>query len=85
MNLRHIWGDSSCGNDLVSDTPVHKTANYGAPTTAQVSLCLPTLNEMTMNFMDYTDDRGMYMFTDGQKARMAALFVADGVRSGFTN
>ena len=85
MNLRHIWGDSSCGNDLVSDTPVHKTANYGAPTNAQVSLCLPTHNEMTMNFMDYTDDRGMYMFTDGQKARMAALFFAGGIRSGFRN
>ena len=85
MNLRHIWGDSSCGNDLVSDTPVHKTANYGAPTTAKVSLCLPTHNEMTMNYMDYTDDRGMYMFTNGQKARMAALFVTGGVRAGFRN
>ncbi len=85
MNLRHIWGDTSCGNDLVDDTPVHKTANFGAPTTAQVSLCLPTHNEMTMNYMDYTDDRGMYMFTNGQKARMSALFVAGGVRAGFRN
>lgn len=85
MNLRHIWGDSSCGDDLVSDTPVHKTANFGAPTIAQVSLCLPTHNEMTMNYMDYTDDRGMYMFTLGQKAKMSALFVAGGVRAGFRN
>jgi hypothetical protein len=22
---------------------------------------------MTMNYMDYTDDRGMYMFSNGQK------------------
>jgi hypothetical protein len=21
MNLRHIWGDATCGSDLVSDTP----------------------------------------------------------------
>lgn len=83
MNLRHIWGDTTCGNDQVSDTPVHNTANYGAPTSAQVSVCLPTHNEMTMNYMDYTDDRGMYMFTNGQKDRMAALFVAGGVRAGF--
>jgi hypothetical protein len=83
MNLRHIWGDSSCGNDLVSDTPVAKTANYGAPTYPYVSPCLPTHNEMTMNYMDYTDDRGMYMFTNGQKSRMSALFVSGGVRSGF--
>ncbi len=83
MNLRHIWGDSSCGNDLVSDTPVAKTANYGTPTYPYVSPCLPTHNEMTMNYMDYTDDRGMYMFTNGQKSRMSALFVSGGIRSGF--
>ena len=85
MNLRHIWGDSSCGNDLVSDTPVHRTANYGAPTYPYASTCLPAHNEMTMNYMDYTDDRGMFMFTTGQKNRMAALFLSGGVRSGFRN
>lgn len=85
MNLRHIWGDASCGNDQVSDTPVHKTANYGVPTYPFASTCLPAHNEMTMNYMDYTDDRGMYMFTNGQKARMSALFVTGGVRSGFLN
>jgi len=31
MNLRHIWGDATCGSDLVSDTPTHNTANYGVP------------------------------------------------------
>jgi hypothetical protein len=83
MNLRHIWGDASCGNDLVSDTPVHKTSNFGVPVYPYVSTCLPAHNEMTMNYMDYTDDRGMYMFTNGQKARMTALFVAGGARAGF--
>jgi len=83
MNLRHIWGDHSCGNDLVDDTPVHKTYNFGVPDYPYVSLCLPTHNEMTMNYMDYTDDRGMYMFTNGQKERMTTLFLAHGVRSSF--
>jgi hypothetical protein len=83
MNLRHIWGDASCGDDLVSDTPVHKTSNFGVPTYPYVSTCLPAHNEMTMNYMDYTDDRGMFMFTNGQKARMTALFVSGGARSGF--
>ena len=32
MNLRHIWGDATCGSDLVGDTPAHNTANYGCPT-----------------------------------------------------
>jgi hypothetical protein len=85
MNLRHIWGDASCGNDLVSDTPVAKTSNFGVPVYPYVSTCLPAHSEMTMNYMDYTDDRGMYMFTLGQKARMSALFVAGGVRAGFRN
>jgi hypothetical protein len=83
MNLRHIWGDASCGNDLVSDTPIHKTSNFGVPTYPYVSTCLPAHNEMTMNYMDYTDDRGMFMFTNGQKARMTALFVSGGARAGF--
>lgn len=83
MNLRHIWGDASCGNDQVSDTPVHKTANYGVPTYPYASTCLPAHNEMTMNYMDYTDDRGMFMFTLGQKSRMSAIFVSGGARSGF--
>jgi hypothetical protein len=38
---------------------------------------------MTMNYMDYTDDRGMYMFSNGQKSRMAALFVSGGSRASF--
>jgi hypothetical protein len=83
MNLRHIWGDANCGSDLVSDTPTAQTSNYGVPAYPHVSTCLPAHNEMTMNYMDYTDDRGMFMFSNGQKSRMAALFVSGGARSGF--
>jgi hypothetical protein len=83
MNLRHIWGDASCGSDLVSDTPTHDTANYGVPAYPHYSTCTGTPVEMTMNYMDYTDDRGMYMFTTGQKSRMDALFVSGGARAGF--
>lgn len=83
MNLRHIWGDTTCGSDLVSDTPTHNTANYGVPVYPHLSTCPGTPVEMTMNYMDYTDDRGMYMFTNGQKTRMSALFVSGGARAGF--
>ncbi len=85
MNLRHIWGDTSCGTDQVEDTPTHNTANYGVPTYPHLSTCAGAPIEMTMNYMDYTDDRGMYMFTNGQKTRIAALFVSGGVRAGFRN
>ena len=83
MNLRHIWGDTTCGSDLVSDTPTHNTANYGVPTYPHYSTCVGTPIEMTMNYMDYTDDRGMYMFTNGQKSRISAIFVSGGARAGF--
>ena len=83
MNLRHIWGDASCGSDFVSDTPTHDTANYGVTAYPHYSTCTGTPVEMTMNYMDYTDDRGMYMFSNGQKTRMAALFVSGGARASF--
>jgi hypothetical protein len=35
-----------------------------------------------MNFMDYVFDDGMYMFTQGQKARMQAVLSAEGLRAG---
>ncbi|MFN5346289.1 MAG: T9SS type A sorting domain-containing protein [Bacteroidota bacterium] len=72
LNLRHIWGDATCGSDLVNDTPTHNTANYGCPTYPHLSTCTGTPTEMTMNYMDYTDDACMYMFTAGQSARMTA-------------
>jgi hypothetical protein len=38
---------------------------------------------MSMNYMDYTDDRGMYMFSLGQKARIDAIFISGGARFSF--
>ncbi|WP_144892215.1 zinc metalloprotease [Flavobacterium tiangeerense] len=83
MNLRHIWGDATCGSDLVSDTPTHNAANSGVPAYPHYSTCTGTPVEMTMNYMDYTDDRGMYMFSNGQKSRMNAVFVSGGARASF--
>jgi hypothetical protein len=84
LNLRHIWGDSTCGNDFAEDTPLHNTANYGDPTFPHYSSCTGNPVEMTMNYMDYTDDRGMYMFSNDQKARIEALFVPGGARYAFS-
>ncbi|MFC4262400.1 zinc metalloprotease [Ferruginibacter yonginensis] len=83
LNLRHIWGDAQCGNDLVSDTPLHTGANYGCPAAGVRSTCSGTPVMMTMNYMDYTDDLCMYMFSAGQKARMKATFATGGGRTGF--
>ena len=79
LNLRHIWGDAACGNDLVSDTPTQQTSNYGCPTFPKVTCS--NQGDMSMNYMDYTDDACMYMFSTGQSARMNALFGSGGVRA----
>jgi hypothetical protein len=82
LNLRHIWGDATCGSDLVSDTPIHRTSNAGCPAYPKTNTCTGGGTEMTMNYMDYTDDACMYMFSAGQKARAQALFATGGFRVG---
>jgi Pregnancy-associated plasma protein-A len=83
LNLRHIWGDATCGTDQVGDTPTHNTANYGCPGSGHLSTCSGTPVEMTMNYMDYTDDACMYMFSVGQETRMLAAFASGGPRNSF--
>ncbi|MFN8277349.1 MAG: M43 family zinc metalloprotease [Chitinophagales bacterium] len=82
LNLRHIWGDANCGSDLVNDTPTQQTSNYGCPTYPHVTCS--NAGDMSMNYMDYTDDACMYMFTAGQSTRMNALFATGGARVGLT-
>jgi hypothetical protein len=86
LNLRHIWGDATCGNDQVADTPVHQTSNGGCPAFPKNNTCGGTTNtEMTMNYMDYTNDACMNIFTLGQRDRMRALFAAGGARAALLN
>ncbi|WP_338768207.1 zinc metalloprotease [Bernardetia sp. ABR2-2B] len=78
LNLRHIWGDGRCRqDDFVSDTPSSDGPNYGCPSYPTVNC---KSNDMTMNYMDYVNDACMYMFSEGQKSRMRALFAAGGTR-----
>ena len=74
FNLRHIWGSGLCGNDFVADTPQHNTSNGGCPSSDHLSTCSGTPLELTMNYMDYTNDVCMYMFTEGQALRQQAHF-----------
>ncbi|MCB2376429.1 GEVED domain-containing protein [Hymenobacter sp. BT635] len=81
LNLRHIWGDANCGNDLVSDTPTQQTSNGGCPSFPRRTCGNTTNGDMFMNYMDYTDDACMYMFSTGQSSRMGALFASGGSRA----
>lgn len=63
FNLRHIWGDGRCNpDDFVTETPKSYRSNGGCPTYPLVH-CKTA--DMTMNYMDYTYDTCMHMFTDG--------------------
>ena len=82
LNLRHIWGDGSCSvDDFVSDTPTSNAANYGCDVGS--SACGSV--DMVQNYMDYSDDACMNLYTVGQRNRMRALFESGGYRSSLLN
>jgi Pregnancy-associated plasma protein-A len=85
MNIHDIWGLQvrTCGDDFVADTPQPNTCNLYCPAFPEYSTCPGTPIEMTMNFMDRTDDPCRFMFTEGQKARARAVFAPGGPRASF--
>jgi len=67
LGLNHIWG-FGCGiDDGIADTPPQKEPTYGCPNWPEWSC--DTL-DMYMNFMDYSDDQCLTMFTHDQISRM---------------
>jgi hypothetical protein len=77
LDLYHIWGDAvGCStDDHVADTPVQDRENFGAPAFPHVSCSNAPHGDMFMNYMDYVDDRAMFMFSQGQVARMQATLA----------
>jgi len=79
LGLYHIWGDASCGNDQVNDTPTAEAPHYGCGTLIHplhVNMCgagTSPNGEMFMNYMDYSDDACLKMFTQGQATRMNSI------------
>lgn len=73
FNLEHPWGASisdCCGDDFVADTPEACETYIGqCPSHPVVSCSQP---DMFMNYMFYSDDACLTMFTGGQKMRMLA-------------
>jgi len=77
FGLRHIWGDSTgCNNDDgISDTPYASDASQQTCDTV-VNSCpdAPTdFHDMIENYMDYSDDRCLNMFTVEQIGIMRAM------------
>ncbi len=82
FNLRHIWGDTpDCsGSDMVPDTPNCAGPNTGLPPFPTITCNNGPNGDMFVNYMDYTDDAGMVMFTTQQVLRMRTTL--DTERSG---
>jgi Pregnancy-associated plasma protein-A len=79
LDLFHIWGDdgTACtGSDLVADTPNQAGASPFSSTTCRTFPAASCGNapdgDMFMNYMDYSGDQCMNLFTAGQAARMDA-------------
>jgi hypothetical protein len=74
FGLKHIWGDvDDCsGTDYVSDTPNQQGYTSGCPNHPHKT-CDPPIISMFQNFLDYTDDRCMNLFTQGQVNRMTIV------------
>jgi len=86
MGLMHLWGDEDCGSDGVDDTPRQRGYNYGCPSFPHTTACSENITgDMFMNFMDFTNDACMHMFTAGQKTKMRSVFSATGWRNNFLN
>ena len=70
LGLRHIWGNrQNCdADDYCEDTPLQSTSYSGTcPSDAAISC---ETSDMYSNFMNYTDDACMNIFTQNQKERM---------------
>lgn len=74
FGLRHTWGDGACNvDDYCNDTPTTGEATYDCPL-SKVS-CNGITPAMIENYMDYTDDRCMNLFTQCQKSRMLTVLL----------
>ena len=82
LGLRHIWGDGGCTvDDYCNDTPEAAAANYGCPSGTNSCTAAPDAGvDMIENYMDYTDDGCMNVFTNDQKQRMRAVLEGSPMR-----
>jgi hypothetical protein len=84
VGLRHIWGDGTCATDYCNDTPTQSNATSGCPTYPNAAGCTGVPNppgRMFMNYMDYTNDACMYMFTLDQMYRAQLIMTGSPMRA----
>jgi hypothetical protein len=94
LRLSHTWGDGGCNiDDGIGDTP-----SAGAPNWIDSPCTFPGPNscsriepdgidhpDMFQNYMDYSRDQCMNLFTEGQKSLMRMAFAERGSRVSIRN
>ncbi len=80
FGLLHIWGDGDCSvDDFCQDTPNAAAPSSGCPN--RDSCPLDPGNDQAENYMDYSDDACMNIFTMCQTDRMRAFLGCTGQES----
>jgi Pregnancy-associated plasma protein-A/Secretion system C-terminal sorting domain len=94
MGLYHIWGDDQdcTGSDSIFDTPNATVASSSDCEVSRNSCSNEDSywgafdpNDMVQNYMDYSHDSCMNMFSLGQKARMHSFLNTDPMRMALFN
>ena len=98
VGLRHIWGDGlgcnlpavppgcSClQDDYCEDTPNQEGARYDCDLPYSSACNVPPVPDMKENYMDYTNDVCMNIFTNDQKARVQAVMLNSPRRKELVN
>lgn len=84
LGLRHIWGDGGCGvDDFVEDTPEQDNSNNICNSNPSRFSC--NSNDMIQNYMDYTPDACMNLFTLGQIERFNVVLANSPRRVSLVN
>lgn len=84
LGLRHIWGDGGCeADDFVTDTPSQDGSNTVCRTNNPRITC--NTRDMVENFMDYTVDVCMNIFTKGQIERFDVVLAESPRRASLVN
>jgi len=72
LGLRHVWGDGGCAvDDFCTDTPQKDGSTLGCPSPESEASCGSV--DMFQNYLDFTDDVCMNLFTTCQSARMRTV------------
>lgn len=97
FGLFHTWGDddsggvcrcpwdSGGGDDGIADTPPEGCVHYGCYSFPFMDRCNSSDGIMYMNYMDYTDDSCMQMFTVEQVSRMDYNISVVGISHSLTS